>query len=238
MAWKSFYGDYMRSGAPFNVVLGGAPGNSGPFGVNLKTAHNAGYGYGINFIDNGNYSVTFQLNLIGYAVQDNRTWVPSSPSYSQYGGTYNYKITIQTSSDGGKTYNKTIVKKQIFVHGDTWGMYANGSWKTTAKNSQWKGTFKIPQNTTHVKILLQGDDNQWPQPNIYPITEIITEARPWAVRKNKKFLSVNRASGWFKIRKSGAWSAKLPAFQGGIANKGNSRIRHGNTWYGQSKVGE
>ena len=58
MAWQYFYGAYDNTGPYANVVLGGSPDNTGPFGAPLATAHASGYGKGINFSDNGNYGVT------------------------------------------------------------------------------------------------------------------------------------------------------------------------------------
>ena len=53
MAWQYFYGAYDNTGPYANVVLGGSPDNTGPFGAPLATAHASGYGKGINFTDNG-----------------------------------------------------------------------------------------------------------------------------------------------------------------------------------------
>lgn len=236
-AWKDFYGSYMRSGAPYNVALGGSPNGTGPYDVDLTTAHNNGYGYGIRFTNSG-YKVTAQLNLIGYAIRDNSKWVSTSPSYAQYGGTYDYALTIQISKDGGDNYTDTVFNQWIFSHGDTWGMAYNGSWLTTARKSQWTGNFTVPVGTTHVKFTLTAENPRDVDPVVFPITDIITDFRPWAIRKSGTWVSLDNEGYHFKIRQGGKW-IDTPKYQNANAeNEGSSRIRHSGKWYSQSKVGE
>lgn len=238
--WLDFHGTYQRSGAPYNVALAGSPNNTGKYNVNLGQAHGAGYGYGIKFSNSG-YRITGQLNLIAYAIQDNLNWVPSSPTYSPYGGNYNYTLTIQTSNNNQGGWQTTVFKKVIFSHNGSWSnpdaMYANGNWRLTAQKSQWTGTFTIPTNTTHVKFTLTADNPMDVEPVVFPIKIIIPDFRPWAVRKSGTFRSLDRASGRFRVRKSGRW-VDSPKYAGGnVANTGSSRIRKSGVWRSQSRVG-
>lgn len=237
--WHSFYGTYQHTGPYYNVALVGSPNASGTFGIPLAQAHNKGLGYGILFEQIGNTTVKATINLIACAITDSKTWASTSPSYAQYGGRYNWRLQIDVSSDGGKHYTKKIYDKWIFSHADTWGMAYNGSWETTARNSQWQGNLSIPNGTTHVRFLLTGEDVFVQEAVVFTIQEIIPEARPWAVRKGGKFLSCDRATGWSSKRNAdGTWKKYTDKFIGGQENVGYARIRHSNKWVGQKKIGE
>lgn len=235
MAWMNFHGAYNNTGPYANVVIGGNPGSTGDFGAPLDTAHASGYGYGINFVDNGNYSVTIQLNLVGYSVSDGGVYLPNM-RYVQWGGRYNYILVVGVSNNGGASY-RDIYNQIIFSHGDTWSLLYLSGWQTTAANSQWSGTMTIPSDTTHVRVELKGEDATFPYANIYEIEKIITKFRPWAVRKGGTFRSLNNPTGWLKKRKSGKWADIETMSEAGQANKGTSRIRKSGTWVGQNKIG-
>ena len=238
LPWHSFYGTYQHTGPYYNVALVGSPNASGTFGIPLSQAHNKGLGYGILFEQIGNTTVKATINLIACAITDSKTWASSSPSYVQYGGRYNWRLQIDVSSNGGKSYTKKIYDKWIFSHADTWGMAYNGSWETTARNSQWQGNLSIPDGTTHVRFLLTGENVFVQEAVVFPIEEIIPEARPWAVRKGGKFLSCDRETGWSARRNSGDdWTRYTDKFVGGQEGVGYAKIRH-TKWVGQKKIGE
>ena len=237
-SWHSFYGTYQHTGPYYNVALVGSPNASGTFGIPLNQAHNKGLGYGILFEQIGNTTVKATINLIACAITDSKTWASTSPSYVQYGGRYNWRLQIDVSSNGGKSYTKKIYDKWIFSHADTWGMAYNGSWETTARNSQWQGNLSIPNGTTHVRFLLTGENVFVQEAVVFPIEEIIPEARPWAVRKGGKFLSCDRETGWSARRNSGDdWTRYTDKFVGGQEGVGYAKIRH-TKWVGQKKIGE
>lgn len=239
LPWHSFYGTYQHTGPYYNVALVGSPNASGTFGIPLSQAHNKNLGYGILFEQIENTTVKATINLIAGAITDSKTWASTSPSYAQYGGRYNWRLRIDVSSNGGKSYTKKIYDKWIFSHADTWGMAYNGSWETTARNSQWTGNLSIPEGTTHVRFLLTGEDVFVQEAVVFTIQEIIPEARPWAVRKGGKFLSCDRATGWSSKRNAdGTWKKYTDKFIGGQENVGYARIRHSNKWLGQKKIGE
>ena len=237
MAWNTFWGAFDNTGPYYNIVLGGSPSNNGPFNIPLGTAHGSGYGYGIEFTDNGSYGVTFKLNLVGYSVSEAQQYVPNT-HYVAYGGNYDYYLIVSVSNNNQSSWRQ-IYKNRIFSHpGGANLCYASG-WQNIAKASQWSGFFQLPTNTTHVKIELQGAAVTLPHQNIYSIQQIIPDFKPWAVRKSGQFKTLDRPSGKFQIRKSGAWVDKsiMSTGETGQANEGVSRIRRSGNFVGQGKVG-
>lgn len=237
MAWNTFWGAFNNTGPYNNVVLGGSPSTTGPFNIPLGTAHNEGYGYGIEFTDNGAYGVTFKLNLVGYGVTDSQQYSPNQ-FYVPYGGNYDYYLIVSVSNNNQSSWRQ-IYRNRIFSHpGGANLCYASG-WQTIAQKSQWSGFFQLPTNTTHVRIELQGAQVTLPHQNIYSIQQIIPDFKPWAVRKSGQFKTLDRPSGKFQIRKSGAWVNKsiMSTGETGQANEGVSRIRRSGTFVGQGKVG-
>lgn len=238
MAWVDFWGAYNNTGPYNNVVLGGSPNSTGPYGAPLDTAHAAGFGRGIHFSDDGNYGVTFQLDLVPYAVTDAGAYRPNQ-AYVPFGGNYRYRLVVSTSNNDQASWNE-IYNQFIFSHPDTWSMIYKVGWDATARASQWTQFFQLPKDTTHVKIELMGEEATFPHQNIYSIQQIIPDFRPWAVRKNGRFLSCDRATGFFKKRSGGQWKdvPKYAVDQAGKDNAGTSRIRKGRKWKGQVKVGD
>lgn len=235
MAWQNFHGAYDNTGPYANVVLGGNPGNTGDFGAPLSTAHAKGYGKGINFIDDGNYGVTFQLDLVGYGVTDSGNYVANG-RYVQYGGKYNYILIVSVSNDNKKTWRQ-IFNQVIFSHGDTWALLYLSGWETVAKNSQWQKKLQVPTDTTHVKVELRGEDATFPYANIYTIQQVIPDFRPWAVRKGGTFQSLNKVKAFFKKRSNGSLKDVAKYSVAGQENVGTSRIRKSNKWLSQGKIG-
>lgn len=237
MAWNTFWGAFDNTGPYANVVLGGSPDSTGPYGIPLTTAHNAGYGYGIQFQDNGNYGVTFTLNLVGYSVTDSQQYNPNA-YYVPYGGNYDYYIIISTSNNNQSSWSE-IYRNRIFSHAGGAPLAYLSGWQTVASQSQWSGFFQLPTDTTHVKIELQGAQVTLPHQNIYSIQQIIPDFKPWAIRNARQWKSFDRPSGLFQIRKSGQWVNKsiMSTGETGQVNQGTSRIRKSGQWKGQGKIG-
>lgn len=235
MTWQNFHGAYDNTGPYANVVLGGNPGNTGDFNFPLATAHAKGYGKGINFIDDGNYGVTFQLDLVGYSVNDSGQYTGNG-RYVQFGGRYNYILIISVSNNNQKSWRE-IFHQVIFSHSDTWTLSYMSGWETVAQNSQWSKKLQVPTDTTHVKVELRGEDATFPYANIYTIQQVIPEFRPWAIRKGGTFLSLNRATGFFQVRKNTTWADVKKYSEAGQEDKGTSRIRKNGKWVGQGKIG-
>lgn len=234
MAWNEFWGAYDNTGPYNNVVVGGSPNSTGPYGVPLGTAHSSGYGYGVQFTDNGNFNIKFELNLVSYSVTDSGQY-RANQRYVTYGGTYDYYLTISTSNNNQSSWSQ-LYKNKVFVHSDSGALLYRSGWQQTV--SQWSGLFTIPTDTTHVKIELQGEDATFPHQNIYSISQIIPDFKPWAIRKNGQWKTLNRTSGWYKIRKNG-WTDKsiMNGNDTGKTNKGVARIRQSGSWKGQGKIG-
>lgn len=238
MAWQNFRGAYNNTGPYYNVVVGGNPNKYGDYGIDLTTAHNSGYGYGIKFEDDGNYGVTFTLNLVAYSVSDTGKYVANG-KYVAFGGTYNYFLKVSTSNNNGATYDD-IFNEIIFKHNDSGALCYRSGWGQIAKASQWHKKFQLPTDTTHVRIELYGEDATFPHSNIYPITVIIPDFRPFAVRKEGKFKSVDTKYGKLRVRNLMSWT-DVPVMSVGDTGKvkqGSCWIRHNNQWVGQARVGD
>lgn len=238
MAWQYFYGAYNNTGPYNNVVLGGAPGNTGPFGAPLATAHAAGFGKGINFSDNGNYGVTFMLDLVGYSVTDAQAYVPDMSYVGDASTLYNYIIIVSKSTDNKKSWTE-LLREKIFTHTGVMSLIYKAGWETTARASQWSKFIQLSNDTTHVKIELQGENVTFPYSNIYTIQQVIPDFGPWGIRKSGVLKSLNNDSGFLKIRKSNTWKdiAKYSYDKVGKENQGTSRIRRNGKWLGQGKIG-
>lgn len=62
--------------------------------------------------------------------------------------------------------------------------------------------------------------------------------KPMAIRKSNSFKTLNRDSGFIKIRKSNQWEDKSSeTYPEGQEGKGKNRIRKKNVWKQQSKIG-
>ena len=239
MAWQYFYGAYDNTGPYNNVVLGGAPGETGPFGAPLATAHASGYGKGINFSDNGNYGVTFTLDLVPYSVTDAQQYVANGYYIGDTSVTYNYYIIVSKSTDNKQSWTQ-LTREKIFTHTGQMSFIYRDGWKNTARASQWSKFIQLSNDTTHVKIELQGDDVTLPYSNIYSIQQVIPDFRPWGIRKSGILKSLNKDSGFLKIRKSNVWNdiQKYSYDKVGKENQGTSRIRKNGKWLGQGKIGD
>lgn len=238
MAWQYFYGAYNNTGPYNNVVLGGAPGDTGPFGVPLAIAHASGYGRGINFSDNGNYGVTFTLDLVPYSVTNAQQYVANGYYIGSTSVTYNYFIIISKSTDNQQSWTQ-LTHEKIFTHTGQMCFIYRAGWDGTARASQWNKFIQLSNDTTHVKIELQGEDATLPYSNVYSIQQIIPDFRPWGIRKNGVLKSLNKDSGFLKIRKSNTWK-DIPKYtydKVGKENQGTSRIRKNGKWLGQGKIG-
>lgn len=238
MAWQYFYGAYDNTGPYANVVLGGSPDNTGPFGAPLATAHASGYGKGINFSDDGNYGVTFILDLVGYAITDAQQYVEDGYYVGDTSTQYNYFIIVSKSTDNQVSWTQ-LLREKIFTHTGKMALNYSLGWDGTARASQWSKFIQLSNDTTHVKIELQGEAVTFPHSNIYSVQQVIPDFRPWGIRKGGVLKSLNKDSGFLKIRKSNSWK-DIPKYsydKAGKENQGTSRIRKNGKWLGQCKIG-
>lgn len=248
--WHPFYGGYLRSGPFNNVVLCGSPDDYGPFSTPLKKAHQAGYGKGIGF-ENDGFNVSMALDLVGVSVRDNGSIIMDSGSYVVNSGTYHWIFKIEVSTNGGSSYSTTF-EQRIFSHpwqytkiysiagtNDIYGQYNQHSWDTLARASQYSRNFTLSENTTHVKFSIRGENSVFPYEIIFPIEKIIPDYRPFAVRKSNVFRSCNNTTGFLRVRKSGTFTnvKKISFGDAGKENKGTSRLRVSSKWLAQKKRG-
>jgi hypothetical protein len=238
MAWQYFYGSYSNDGPYANVVLGGSPDDTGPFGAPLARAHAAGYGKGINFTDNGNYGITFVLDLVGYAISDDQQFLEDGYYAGDTSTLYNYFITVSKSADNQASWTE-LFREQIFTHTGQVPLIYRLGWENMARASQWSKFIQLSDDTTHVKIELQGENATLRHSNIYSIQQVIPDFRPCGIRKSGVLKSLDKDSGFLKIRKSNSWKdiAKYSYDKVGKENQGTSRIRKNGKWLGQGKIG-
>lgn len=239
ITWREFHGGYNNTGNFNNVVLAGAPGGSGFGGVPLSISHASNVGYGVGF--DGTYeSIDFRLNLVGIATNDSGVYLPDQ-RYVHYGGTYDWFIDIQYSTNSQSSWNTLVPHTKIFSHdaSQDWELCYRGTWLRTAQNSQWViNNLVLPKNTTHVRISLTGDNPTQSTWVVYPIDQIIPEYTPMSIRKSGVQKSLDKG-GIIRIRKNGSWVtvAKLSVGNSGKPNVGTSRIRKSGTWLQQAKIG-
>lgn len=235
MTWYECWGTYAKTGPYNNVAMTGSPENRS-LALDLSQAKNAGYGKGIEFVSENN-QIKIHVNLIGTSVSDtmqailNQGYVSGNWTYDWYADTY-------VSTNGGASYQ--VLENNILVarHGSTQALAYKGGWEQS--HIDWVKSFTLPTNFTHFKIEVRGDEPAQRHQNIYTREQIITTVKPWAIRKSGVFQSLNRASGFFRIRKNGTWQEKSETENSSIGqtNQGTSRIRKNGTWLGQNKIGK
>lgn len=71
---------------------------------------------------------------------------------------------------------------------------------------------------------------------LYNDKEVDTSFKPWAIRKNNIFRTLNKPNGHFYVRKQ-SWS-EISKNKVKGKEQGNNRIRKGSRWLGQSKAGQ
>ena len=111
--WRPFYGGFNGTGRTNNILCGGSPDPHGPHGVSLAQAHQTpridgkagGYGRGVGLKllgrdQEGHIRVRIWLNLVTWSMNDYGVIREDSPSYSYDSGTYLWRASVTTSSDG------------------------------------------------------------------------------------------------------------------------------------------
>lgn len=240
ITWYAGYGGYDNTGPYNNVLLVGSPTNSLPglSNVNLTNARADGYAQGVGFeSEDGSTTVKVYVNLAGVSVTDKGKLLYDQ-HYVQWGGTYNYFVKLSYSTDNGSSYKQLYLNKDV-SHSDTGNlMYASG-WKTQTFKRTY--TVNLPDNFTHFKFEIYGENATFPYANIFTRNQVIviTDIKPWAIRKNGVFKTLNIPSGVFQIRKGSSWINKstTPVTSVNVVNQGTSRIRKSGNWRGQNKFG-
>ena len=240
ITWYAGYGGYNNTGPYNNVLLVGSPTNSLPglTNVNLTAARAEGYAQGIGFeSEDGSTTVNVHVNLAGVSVTDQGQLLYNQ-KYVPWGGRYEYYVKLSYSTDGGNTYIQYYLNKDV-SHSDTGSLLYTSGWQTQTFKRTY--TVNLPENFTHLKFEIYGEDATFPYANIFTRKQVIviTDIKPWAIRKSGVFKTLNVPSGKFQIRKGGAWIDKslTPITSVDVINQGTSRVRKSGNWRGQNKFG-
>lgn len=236
MVWNECWGTYSATGPYNNVVMGGSP-NGSMHGLDLSRAKGAGYGNGVEFTYNqSDNSVKVHINLIGYGCNSAMQYIPDQ-RYVSGNFTYDWYGDFYYSTDGGNSY--TLIKQELIArHNSDQTLAYRGNWGLS--NVNYATIINLPENFTHVKIEVRGDEPAQRHQNIYTRQTVISTYKPWAIRKSGSWLSLNRATGIFQVRNGiGQWIDKSEESFGsvGLSDVGHSRIRKNGTWKQQSKIG-
>ena len=235
MAWVECWGTYAATGPYNNVVMGGSPAGS-MYGLDLGPAKGAGYGNGIEFrYNSADNSLYIHLNLIGYSADPNNNYIPNQ-QYVTGNFTYDWYVDIWYSTNNQASWVQTT-SELCARHNSNQTLAYKGNWGLS--NVNWSTNVHLPNNFTHVKVEVRGEDPALRHQNIYTREVVISDFKPWAVRKSGVFKSLDVSSGWFKIRKSNSWvdKSKMSLDDANKPNAGVHRIRKSGTWKGQSKIG-
>lgn len=254
MSWNEAWGTYANSGATYDVAMVG--GNGSVLGFPTERAiKESNHGRGVQFtsLNNEGTSVKIDLSLIGISIK-NGQWVGNRPTgYASPNGDitatgydYGWFVSVWYSTDGGNSYQDLLSNVKVATHYTPMALAYNDrtdiqSWKDA--NIEWSSTVSLPSNFTHLKFEVRGDDPAQRHQNVYSRVIVIPppqEIKPWAIRKSGVFKTLNRDSGFFKIRHQGSWVDKSKSLISDINKKdyGTHRIRKNGVWVGQNKIGE
>lgn len=236
MAWHECWGTYAATGPYNNVVMGGSASNA-MYGLDLLPAKGAGYGNGVEFVyhPDENY-VYVHVNLIGYGSDQNNNYIPNQ-RYVQGDFTYDWYVDVWYTTDSGVTW-VPMLTQLVARHNSDQTLAYTGNWGLS--NVNWSYNLRgLPENFTHIKLEVRGEEQGRRHQNVYTRDIIIQSFKPWAIRKNNQFKSLDVSSGFYKIRKSNNWVDKSEMLLSDVnkENAGTARIRKSGTWKGQNKVG-
>lgn len=232
--WLECWGTYAKTGPYNNVAMGGSPNNT-IHGLNLLQAKSKSYGQGVLF-ENINNQIKVTISLIGYSVNEHLQALLNQ-HYVSGNFTYDWFLDVYVSENNQQSWQVVENNIKIASHSSSQNLaYANG-WEQS--NVKFAKVFNLPNNFTHVKIEVRGEQAGQRHQNIYKREQVIQDFKPWAIRKANIFKSLNVSSGFFKIRKSYNWIDKSKNFESDLGkNQGASRIRKDNKWKAQNKIGQ
>ena len=240
ITWYASYGGYNNIGPYYNVLLVGSPTNSLPglSNVDLTNAIAEGYAKGVGFeSEDGSTTVKVHINLAGVSVTDQGKLIYGT-RYVQFGGRYEYFVKLSYSDDGGNSYKQLYLGKDV-SHSDTGSLLYTSGWQTQTFRKTY--TLNLPDTFTHLKFEIYGEVVTFPYANVFTRKQVIviTDIKPWAIRKSGVFKTLNVPSGTLQIRKGGAWVDKslTPVTSVDVINQGTSRVRKSGNWRGQNKFG-
>lgn len=226
MAWYTCWGTYSATGPYNNVVMGGSP-EASLQGINLNQAKIEGYGKGIEFRQEGN-SIYTHVNLIGYAINAQGNAILNQ-HYVNFGGQYKWYVDTWISRNNQQSWEQVRLGILVASHNSNQNLAYSGNW--VLSNVNWAEYFIIQGKWTHFKIEVRGEDPAQRHQNIYTYKQVTVDSvKPYAIRKNGHFKTLNRQSGFFKVRKNNQFIDK--------SKQENNKIRKSNDWKNQNKIGE
>ena len=232
--WLECWGTYAKTGPYNNVAMGGSPATY-IHGINLTQAKEAGHGRGILF-ENVNNQIKVVISLVGYAVNQNMQAILNN-HYISGNFTYDWFLDVYVSTDNQQSWQVIENNVKIASHNSSQNLAYASDWvKSTIYVEK---NYTLPNDFTHFKIEVRGDQPAQRHQNIYTREQVIQDFKPWAIRKSNIFKSLNVSSGFFKIRKSNNWLDKSKNSESDLGkNQGASRIRKNNEWKAQNKIGQ
>lgn len=224
--WLEVSGGAVGTGSIRDVYFLGSPNNS-YMGFDLSQPHTYNHGRGIGFEVVKNYNVNIYASLVGIVVDYNNLYYDWN-SYFEYNGTYDWFIKIDYSTNNQQSFN-TLFTEQIASHRGNPPQKLGRDWNDT--KIEWSKNVTVPTDTTHIKIsVYERDRTNFSRDPIFPIEVVIPQIKPYAIRKNNEFLSLNTVKKLFKKRKSNNWLD--------VSENEKNKIRKGNDWINQSKIGK
>lgn len=244
MAWQNVYGSWRHDpGVQGDVIMAGGKGWNNFPGNPPGSPGNFGRGVCVESVGKNTYR--FRLSLVAYAisVSTGKYFV----SVYQGGRDTDYQWIIKASiSYDNVTDPKQGKYTQLFqenfktmYHGGD-PLYGNNNWHNKAYENTTSNTFKATRTDVWIRLEIYGEPAVKPLYAYFRLDAALLEFRAWAIRKQRKWLSLDRSSGFFRKRKNGQWVdvPKMSYDSIGKENKGTSRIRKKGKMIGQNKIGE
>lgn len=153
----------------------------------------------------------------------------------------NLDITVNKSftlSRYQSSPNFTVAKIE-----DIWDNNNYGNIDISITNESTVTTSTVPAHTeSYCRVFLKPNPTQPtftdPEP-VPPTMPTDNDIKPWAIRKSNVWKTLDRTSGFFKIRKSGSYVDKSNTATSTVykVNEGTHRIRKSGQWRGQNRIG-
>ena len=243
--WYTCWGTYLATGPYNNVAMYGGPDSSGlGYNMNEPRLHPAGRGLGIMFEDLGHKEgtiyrrIAITMKLIPSGVTSGMSGLRGQ-NYVGAGVTYSWFQDIHyTSAFLNGSYNH-IGTFNVANHLGGWPLYDVAGWESNCIDI--RRVVEVPEDFTVIRTEIRGETPAQRHQNFYTREQVIPvkkDFKPWAIRKSNVFKTLNRDSGFFKIRNAGNWLDKSTMLEDYIGNnQGSSRIRKSGSWKGQNKIG-
>lgn len=144
--------------------------------------------------------------------------------------------TVPIGQSWNLNYGQSIPKTSILKILDEWQYSQTGDVAVSFTNTSTITYEEVPANTEAQCQLLRKPRPTEPVP---PTPPVDTDIKPWAIRKSNTWKTLDRPSGFFKIRRAVNFVDKSTSAIStvGKVDKGTHRIRKSGDWVGQNKIG-